>query len=67
MGIVVVEMIWKLILTDILITGVYHQTRGPYQLDQMIGMGMNPGPKAYHMTGIMNMNNPEDGLVEMNS
>ena len=60
-------MIWKLILTDVLITGMYHQTRGPHQLDQMIGMGVNLGPKVYCTTGIMNVNNPEDGLVEMNS
>ena len=67
MGIVVVEMIWKLILTDVLITGVYHQMRGPHQLDQMIGMSVNPGLKAYRTTGIINVNNPKDGLVEMNS
>ena len=29
--------------------------------------GVNPGPKVYCMTGIMNVNNPEDGLVGMNS
>ena len=38
---------------DVLITDMYHQMRGPHQLDQMIGMGMNLGPKAYCTIGIM--------------
>ena len=62
-----VEMIWKLILMDILITDMYHQMRGLYQLDQMIGVDVNPGPKVYCMIGIMNVNNPKNGLVEINS